>query len=107
MRITKPDDVLARRHHHRWRKIANQFPRQVADAFDGELELALTMTDRAVLEYVAQWESDNDMLVRDWLGIGRLTEGRDADESTGLTTGYAQGYDDGYEAAVADSRELV
>jgi hypothetical protein len=68
-------DVLSLLHHLRWRKVSNRFPLQVAYAYEGDIERALSELDGQVLATVAKWERKQGLEPRDWLGLGHA-EGR-------------------------------
>ncbi|MBA3400625.1 MAG: hypothetical protein H0U05_01415 [Actinobacteria bacterium] len=62
---------LAGRHSDRFRKVSNRYPRRVAEAYEGDLERALTESDEQVATTVAAWERDQGLSAQDWPGYGR------------------------------------
>jgi hypothetical protein len=47
---------LPARHSERLRKVANRYPRRVAETYDGDLARAASDTDEQVAAEVAAWE---------------------------------------------------
>ena len=67
--------MSAEDHTRRWRRVSNRYPRRVAEAFEGDIARALTMTDDEVAAVVAEWEVAHGLEPRDWRAIGQ-EEGR-------------------------------
>jgi hypothetical protein len=63
----------------RFRKVANRYPRRVAEAYGRDLARALADDDLTVALTVAEWERAQGLPVRDWVAIGRDEEGRGED----------------------------
>jgi hypothetical protein len=62
------------RHSERFRRYRGmRYPRQVAQAYDGDLERAMADSDEQVAAVVAAWEKQQKLPVRDWRAIGAHT----------------------------------
>jgi hypothetical protein len=64
------DEILARSHSERFRKVSTRYPRRVAEAYDGDLQRAARDSDERVVETVATWERRHGLRVLDWTAIG-------------------------------------
>jgi hypothetical protein len=63
----------------RCRFVANDYPRVVAHAYNGQLERAAKHTDGEIAATVAEWERSTGIEPRDWIAIGQQErEGSDA-----------------------------
>jgi len=69
------DELTARRHSLRFRRVSNRYPRRVAEAFERDLDRALADSDEQVAATVAAWERGQGLTVRDWVAVG-VAEGR-------------------------------
>jgi hypothetical protein len=67
-------------HSQRFRKVANGYPRRVAEAYSGDITRAALDSDEQVAERVAAWERANGREVQDWPAIGRSERGPDDEE---------------------------
>ena len=61
----------SRRFNSRFGKVANRYPRRVAEAYDLDFDRAMEDSDETVAATVADWERRHDLPVRDWRAIGR------------------------------------
>jgi hypothetical protein len=64
------NDEVARRHTARFRKVANRYPRRVAEAYGGDLIRALADSDEQVKATVAAWEKEQGHEVTNWYAVG-------------------------------------
>ena len=65
-----PDELTARRHSLRFRRVSNRYPRRVAEAYERDLDRALADSDEQVAATVAAWERGQGLEQRDWRAIG-------------------------------------
>lgn len=68
--MTRLKRTLGRDHSERFRKVANRYPRRVAEAYNGDLVRAMADSDAQVAATVAEWERRNGLQVLDWFAIG-------------------------------------
>ena len=66
-------------HSVRFRKVANGYPRIVAAAYDGDLVAAAADSDEQVARRVAEYESREGGMPRDWWAIGRSERDEDTE----------------------------
>ena len=59
------------RHSERFRKVANRYPRQVAEAYGHDLARAMADTDEQVATTVAAWEKDQGLVPQNWPAYGQ------------------------------------
>ncbi len=64
-------DMYAVAHSIRFRRVATGYARQVALAYEGDIERAMSHGDADVAETVAAWEEAQGMEPLDWPEIGR------------------------------------
>ena len=69
-------------HSVRFRKVANRYPRRVAEAYDGDIAAAAAASDEEVAARVAAWERSQGLDPRDWRRLG-AEEGRAEDDEQG------------------------
>lgn len=62
-------------HSQRFRRMANRYPRRVAEAYGGDIEAAASDDDATVVERVRQWELAHGLEPNDWAAIGREERG--------------------------------
>jgi hypothetical protein len=55
----------------RCRSVANDYPRVVAHAYNGQPERVAKDTDEEVAANVAEWERSTGIEPRDWIAIGQ------------------------------------
>jgi hypothetical protein len=65
-------------HSQRFRRVANRYPRRVAEAYGGDLARASGDSDDQVAANVAEWERAHGMFSGDWRATG-TAEGRGED----------------------------
>jgi hypothetical protein len=66
-----------RRHHERFSKVSNRYPRCVIEAYAGDFGRAMAASDEQVAATVAFWESQRGITVRDWPAVGAREKGRE------------------------------
>lgn len=62
--------VVAVMHSERFRKVANRYPRRIAEAYGGGIAGAALASDDEVAATVAEWERQHGLRPRDWPVIG-------------------------------------
>ena len=65
----------SRRFCNRFGRVANRYPRRVAEAYDLDLDRAMADSDETVAATVAEWERRHGVPVRDWRAAGALERG--------------------------------
>lgn len=64
-------EALRTLHSLRFRRVANAYPRYVAEAYGLDLARAARDSDADVAATVAAWEKARGLTPRDWVAIGR------------------------------------
>lgn len=62
--------VVAVMHSERFRKVANRYPRRVAEAYGGDIARAALDSDDEVAATVAGWERQHGLRPWDWPATG-------------------------------------
>lgn len=68
---------LAVLHSTRFRRVANRYPRTVAEAYGGDVAAAALDSDEEVAERVAAWEAAIGITPLDWPAISASERGDD------------------------------
>lgn len=67
----KAGDLLRHEHALRFRKVANRYPRRVAEAYEGDIARAALDSDEVVAVRVAEWEAKQGLKPINWPSVGR------------------------------------